>query len=212
MSWLWIEPFGGMAGDMFLAGLLDLRDERFDLAALRELAGRIVGDEARLETAEVVRGSIRATLCEVHTPESAHAPHRGLAELTELVRAADLSEPVTRRSLAVLRRIAEAEAKVHGIPVELVHFHEVGAVDTLVDVCGAVWALERLGVERVAASAPLLGEGTVECAHGIMPVPAPGTAAVPMDARTAVRTMVTCAANPRSIPRVWAMKTAATAW
>lgn len=178
MSWLWIEPFGGIAGDMLLAGLLDLRDQRFDLAGLRELAERLVGDEARIDTSEVVRGSLRATLCEIHTPETAHAPHRGLAELTEKVRAADLSEAVTARSLAVLRRIADAEAKVHGIPVELVHFHEVGAVDTLVDVCGVVWALERLGAERVAASPPLLGEGTVECAHGTMPVPAPGTAEI----------------------------------
>ena len=75
-------------------------------------------------------------------------------------------------------RLAQAESRVHGIPVDEVHFHEVGAVDTLIDVGGAAFALERLGVERVLASVPYAGGGTVRCAHGELPVPTPGTAAL----------------------------------
>ena len=82
------------------------------------------------------------------------------------------------RAEDVLRRIAEAEAHVHGTTVEAVHFHEVGAVDTIVDVCGAAFALECLEVDRVLSTPPYAGGGTVHCAHGEMPVPAPGTAAI----------------------------------
>ena len=83
---------------------------------------------------------------------------------------------MAERAKAVLWRIARAEARVHGATPEEIHFHEVGAVDTLIDVCGAVLALERLAVERIVSAPPLVGEGTVDCAHGRMPVPAPAVA------------------------------------
>ncbi len=176
MAVLFVEPFGGLAGDMFLAALLDLDDPRFSLEALREIAARLVPGEARLEVRRAWRGNLSGTLLDVQTPESNSAPHRGLAELTRLIEAADLGREVGARAVRVLRRIAEAEAEVHGTTVEQIHFHEVGAVDTLVDVVGACYALERLGVDEVLSSVPLAGEGTVRCAHGEMPVPAPATA------------------------------------
>jgi uncharacterized protein (TIGR00299 family) protein len=95
-----------------------------------------------------------------------------------MVRAADLPERVVARALAVFRRIAVAEGHVHGCSPDEVHFHEVGAVDTILDVVGAALALERLGVERVHASVPLTGTGTVRCAHGEMPVPTPAVAEI----------------------------------
>ena len=170
---LFIEPFGGLAGDMFLAALLDLGDPRFDLGQLRELAERLVPGESELELSRARRGAFEGAHLSVRTPESLHPPHRHLSDLVSLVEAADLPRAVATRALAVLRRIAEAEARVHAIPVERVHFHEVGAVDTLIDVCGACLALERLGVERVLATPPLTGSGSVRCAHGEMPVPVP---------------------------------------
>lgn len=173
MATLLIEPFGGMAGDMFLAALIDLGDPRFTLDTLRELADALVPGEASLVCSRVRRGVFQGVALQVRTSESEHPPHRHLADLEALVERAGLPERARRRTLAILRRIAEAEARVHGIAVEEVHFHEVGAVDTLIDVGGAALALERLGVERVLSTPPLTGEGTVRCAHGVMPVPPP---------------------------------------
>ncbi len=176
MTLLLVEPFGGLAGDMFLAALLDLEDPRFGLDELRGLAQRLVPGECSLELRRARRGAFEAAHLEVATPETVQPPHRHLADLLALLEGADLPERPRQRAEAVLRRLAEAEARVHGIPVEEVHFHEVGAVDTLVDVCGVVLALELLGVERVLATPPLAGSGSVRCAHGEMPVPVPAVA------------------------------------
>src|SRR5262245_9014679 len=160
---------------MLLAGLLDL-DAGFDLRDLEELARALVPGECTLTVSEVERGGFRARALDVHTAESHHAPHRHLPELVELLGRATLSPAARACATRVLERLALAEAAVHGLPVEEVHFHEVGAVDTLIDVAGAALALERLGVRRVLATTPYVGGGTVRCAHGELPVPAPGTA------------------------------------
>jgi uncharacterized protein (TIGR00299 family) protein len=178
MRTLLIEPFGGMAGDMFLAALLDLGREAFVLADLEELARALVPEGCELELHETSRGSLRALTLEVRTPESVDPPARHLADLVALIERSPLGPRARARATRVLEHIAAAEARVHGTSPEAVHFHEVGAVDTLVDVCGAALALERLEVERVVATRPYVGGGTVECAHGTMPVPAPGTAAL----------------------------------
>ncbi|MGB0332597.1 MAG: nickel pincer cofactor biosynthesis protein LarC [Planctomycetota bacterium] len=173
---LLVEPFGGMAGDMFLAGLLNLGDPRFQLADLVAFAEAVVPGEASFSTETVWRGSLSGLHLDVRTPETGQTPHRGLADLTAILEGADLSSRTRDFAVRVLTRIAEAEGRVHGCGPEEVHFHEVGAVDTLVDVGGAALALDRLGVERAFITPPILGEGTVTCAHGEMPVPAPATA------------------------------------
>ncbi len=178
MVTLLIEPFGGLAGDMFLAALLDLGRDAFHEGELRALAEALVPDEFELTVGETERASIRAKRVDVRTPESADPPHRHLSDLVERLAAAHLSPRVQQRAVGALTRLAEAEARAHGIPIEAVHFHEVGAVDTLIDVAGAMRALECLGVDRVVATVPYVGGGTVRCAHGEMPVPTPGTAAV----------------------------------
>ncbi|MCZ6598552.1 MAG: nickel pincer cofactor biosynthesis protein LarC [Planctomycetota bacterium] len=178
MTTLFIEPVGGMAGDMFLAALLDLEDERFGLDDLKELSAQLVPGECSLDVKEVRRGSLRARLFTVRTSETANPPHRHLSDLLGLLDRAPLGDGARERAAGCLRRIAAAEARVHGRGVEEVHFHEVGAVDTLIDVCGAALALERLGVERVHSAPPITGSGTVLCAHGEMPVPTPGTAEI----------------------------------
>ncbi len=173
---LFLEPFSGLAGDMLLAALLDLSDPRFTLSDLRALADALVPGEARLTTETAWRQNLSGTLLTLVTPESSHPPHRTLKDIAALIERAPLSAAVRARSLAVFRRIAVAEGRVHGCSPDEIHFHEVGAVDTIVDVCGACFALERLGVERVVSTPPVTGTGTVRCAHGLMPVPAPAVA------------------------------------
>ncbi|MCC6406144.1 MAG: nickel pincer cofactor biosynthesis protein LarC [Planctomycetes bacterium] len=178
MSALWIEPFGGIAGDMLLGAFLDLEDVRFTIDDVRRLARELVGGEGSVEVEKVWRGSLSGRCVTVRTHETEHPPHRGLADCLALIERSSLARGSKARAAAVFRRIAEAEARVHGAKVEEIHFHEVGAVDALIDVCANVLALERLGIESVFASPPLLGSGTVRCLHGEMPVPAPGTAEI----------------------------------
>lgn len=173
MNALYLEPFGGLAGDMLLAALLDLEDSRFAFAELEALAAALVPGEARLARTRVQRGGLAATHLEVRTQETDQTPHRHLSDLLPMIDASPLSDRAKERARSTFRRLAEAEARVHGTTPEAVHFHEVGAVDTLIDVCGACHAIELLEVERVFSSRPLVGSGTVRCAHGVMPVPVP---------------------------------------
>jgi uncharacterized protein (TIGR00299 family) protein len=127
----------------------------------------------RLEAQPVERGGLRGTHLVVQTDRAAH--FHDLAALLAPIERSELPETVKARATRILRRLAEAESRVHRVPVEAVHFHEVGALDTLVDVVGAVAGLEALGVETVGVSAFPLGGGTVQTAHGRLPVPAPAT-------------------------------------
>jgi len=176
MSTLYIEPFSGMAGDMFLAALLDLGDPRFTLADLRDLAETLVPGECSLELESAWRGNLSGKLLTVRTHESERTPHRTYADFERMLSAARLTSSSRARALAVFMRIAVAEAHVHGTTPDKIHFHEIGAVDTLIDVCGAALALERLAIDEVLSDVPLTGTGTVRCAHGEMPVPTPAVA------------------------------------
>lgn len=176
MSRLYVEPFGGLAGDMFLAALLDLGDPRWTLADLEALAEALLPGAVQFRLEKVWRQNLSGAHLDVRTPESNSQPHRGYRELERIIAAAGLSTSVQQRALAVLWAIAQAEGRVHGCAPEEVHFHEIGAVDTLIDVCGVALALERLGVHAVHCAPPLVGSGTVRCAHGEMPVPAPAVA------------------------------------
>jgi uncharacterized protein (TIGR00299 family) protein len=176
VSTLYLEPNSGLSGDMLLAALLDLADPRFSLGDLESLAAGLLPGECTLSLETAWRGNLSGKLLTVRTPESARPPHRGYADLARIVDGSALSIGAKERSKSILRRIAVAEANVHGTTPEKIHFHEIGAVDTLVDVCGAAHALERLGVARVLSTPPATGVGTVRCAHGDMPVPVPAVA------------------------------------
>jgi len=155
------------------------------LAALADAGGALDGlAEAlrgalpfgvELELERVVRRGISGTCVRVRVSED-HPPHRGLPDLLAILDAAGLPEPVAEASARTFRALAEAEAAVHGVPVEEVHFHEIGAGDTLVDVIGAHWLLDSLGIERVTSGPVAVGSGTIEISHGTMPLPAPATA------------------------------------
>ena len=175
---LYIEPFSGLAGDMFLAALLALEDPRFTRRDLEDFAQALLPGVVRFTTEVVWRGSLSGLMLTISTPESELQPHRGLSDCLELIARSPLTLAAKGRASNVFRRIAEAEAHVHGTTIEAIHFHEVGAIDALIDICGAALAIDRLGVRHVLSTPPVTGTGTVRCAHGEMPVPAPGTAAI----------------------------------
>lgn len=171
MKTLFYDCFAGIAGDMHLGALLDLGVEEEHLRAELARLG-LRGWDLRVERTQ--RQGIAATRVEVLTTQ-ASPPHRSLPDILAILDGSGLGPGVRQRSAACFRRLAEAESRVHGIPLEAVHFHEVGALDALVDIVGAAILLERLSPGRILCSAVELGSGWVHCAHGTLPVPAPAT-------------------------------------
>lgn len=163
----YLDCSGGLAGDMLLAALLDAGAPE---EALREVPRRLGLGEVELRLERVQRHGVGA----LHLDVSGDHGDRTWRALRDRLGAAAVDE----RALAVLARLAEVEADIHGVPVEEVHFHELGAVDTVVDVVGAVTLLAELGVERLACSPLPMGRGVVRTAHGVLPLPAPATAAL----------------------------------
>ena len=163
----------GAAGDMILGALVDA-GAPFDM--LRAELRKLPLDGWELRRREVTKGAFRATKIDVDVDAAAHPHHRSLGDIQAILDASPLPAAVREGAGRVFRRLAEAEARVHGTTVEAVHFHEVGAVDAIVDVTGGVLALTLLGADTVYVSALPLGGGFVQGAHGRMPVPAPGTA------------------------------------
>jgi hypothetical protein len=142
-----------------------------DFAALERELEKLGLPQLSARTERAVRSGIAATRFIVEAPEE-HA-HRRLKDIENILDASALAPSVVEKAKKTFRVIAEAEAKAHGTTVDKIHFHEVGALDTIADVVGAAWCVEALGVERVEASSINVGSGFVDCAHGRMPVPAP---------------------------------------
>jgi hypothetical protein len=166
---LLLEPIGGIAGDMFLAAALDAG---VDAGAL-EGALRTLGLPGwRLEISRRTSGGIAGTHLDVAI-EGGGTAERSLSGILARIEASGLSPRVRAAAREVFERIGRAEARVHGVPLESVHFHEIGAVDSIVDVCGAAVALELLGWPRVVCAPPELGSGRIRTAHGELPVPPP---------------------------------------
>ncbi|HEX7623077.1 MAG TPA: nickel pincer cofactor biosynthesis protein LarC [Anaeromyxobacteraceae bacterium] len=166
---LLLEPVGGVAGDMFLAAALDLGVPRAELeAALATLD--LPGFALVVTRAEA--GGIAGTHVEV-VVEGPQPHHRRLGEILALVKASGLSPRAREAALALFERLGRAEAKVHGVALDEVHFHEVGAVDSIVDLCGAAVVLDLMNWPEVVALPPQLGQGFVKTAHGLLPVPPP---------------------------------------
>jgi uncharacterized protein (TIGR00299 family) protein len=164
----YLDMFSGVSGDMLLGACLDAGVPLSELEAALAPLGL---EGVRLAAERVERHGIAGTLCVVTVPDA--AGDRRLDDILALIEGAGLDDRVAGGSANVFRRLAEAEAKVHATTPARVHFHEVGALDAIVDVVGAVWALARLGIERLHASRFTLGGGWVETAHGRLPVPPP---------------------------------------
>ncbi len=172
---LYIDAASGASGDMLLGALVDLG---LALEALSAELRKLPLDGYRLEARRVLRSGLSAVKVDVLVDASpAHGhPHRGLREIQDLLERSTLEPAVKARAAALFARLAEAEARVHGTTPEQVHFHEVGALDSIVDVVGGVIGLRWLGAARTVCSPLNLGSGTVTMSHGTFPVPPPATA------------------------------------
>ncbi len=203
MNSLYLDIFSGISGDMFIGAMIDLgvapEELEHELARLglheyhlhtsREMRGAIAGVKFDVHTADH-HGHVHdhGDHHHHHHPDEAHshshdehehphshAPHRSYADIKKLILSSSLSPWVKEQALAVFDRVAQAEAKIHGQSVDQVHFHEVGAIDSIVDIIGACIALEKLGKPRVFAGSVIEGTGVIRCAHGVFPLPAPAT-------------------------------------
>ena len=206
----YLECFSGISGDMLLGAMVDaglpfpcLEETAADLNVGARLEMRKVSrgglaatkvdvltpDTPHAQEAHsVVSGASGVSHVhhehehEHHHPAHSHAPHRSLSAIVEIIRSATLTESVKQRSIRAFQLLGEAEAAIHSVPVEEVHFHEVGAVDTIVDIVCAAAGAEALGVDKWLCSPLNVGSGTVVCQHGTLPVPAPATLALLGDA------------------------------
>lgn len=175
MSILYYDCFAGISGDMNLGALIDLGvDANYLESELKKL--NIEG--FHLKISKDLRRGISGTKAEVVVENPDNEKHRHLRHVEEIINQSSLSETVRQNSLKIFKLIAYAEARVHQIPVERVHFHEVGALDSIADIVGAAICLDYLKVDKVLSSPIQLGGGMVRCAHGMMPVPAPATALI----------------------------------
>jgi hypothetical protein len=177
MKTLYFDCFAGASGDMILGALVGVGVEPRALLENLTLLG-VEGYEVGFETVD--RSGISATRAMVRTRHE-HA-HRHLGDILKIIYDSRLSDQVKDRAARIFSRLAEAEARVHNVPVEQIHFHEVGALDAIIDVVGAAIGFDLLGVERFASSALHVGSGMVEMAHGRFPVPPPAVAELLKDA------------------------------
>src|SRR5687768_8301658 len=161
----------GISGDMLLGALIDVG---WPEQSLRDLISKLKLGDVQLKVDRVTKRGITAT--QVNILSSPHQPHRGLQDLSAIVIKAELPDAIEQRAIDALHLLAEAESQVHGVPVDRIHFHEVGAVDTIVDIVGALVGFEELGVTEVHCSALPWSRGTVKTEHGILPVPPPAVA------------------------------------
>ena len=167
----YFDCFSGISGDMALGALVDAGASLSEIE--RELR-KLKLDGWNISVEKVRRGAIFATHVKVEASEGHH--HRGLSAILKMIDEAGLAPRAAQRAKAIFTRLGEAEARVHQAPIEKVHFHEVGAVDSIVDIVGAAIGFELLGLDEFACSAMDVGGGQVKTAHGLLPVPAPATA------------------------------------
>jgi uncharacterized protein (TIGR00299 family) protein len=166
----YLDAFSGLSGDMTVGALIDAGA---DAPALFEMLGAL-GTGAQFSVEKTKRRGIEASKFRVTAGEG--KAHRHLSHIVKIIDAAAIPPRAVERAKQIFERLGAAEARVHGVPIEKVHFHEVGAVDSICDIVGACVALELLAVEALYCSAVNVGSGTVNTEHGVMPVPAPATA------------------------------------
>lgn len=169
------DSVGGASGDMILGALVDLGVDTNDLQAPLE---SLVGRSFTLDAQPYAEHGLGGIQLKVKLDEPEHHHHRTHADIRDLITASDLPARVIQRSLAVFLRLAEVEAGIHGESVDSVTFHEVGALDSIIDIAGVCLALERLDVDAISFGPLPLGQGTTQSAHGVIPVPVPATLAL----------------------------------
>jgi pyridinium-3,5-bisthiocarboxylic acid mononucleotide nickel chelatase len=167
----YFDCFSGISGDMVLGALVDAG---VDLGQIEQELRKLKLDGWSVSAQKVQKRAIFATYLKVEANEHHH--HRGLSVILRMIDEAGLAPRAAERAKKIFRRLGEAEAHVHQVPIEKVHFHEVGAVDSIIDIVGAAIGFELLGIDEFACSALDVGAGQVKTAHGLLPVPAPATA------------------------------------
>jgi pyridinium-3,5-bisthiocarboxylic acid mononucleotide nickel chelatase len=187
---LYLDCFAGASGDMLAGAMLDCG---LDFELLRSELLKLGVEGYQLSLNRVDRSGISAAKFDVQLTDDhhlhghhhkhkhahdhhSHSHHRALSEIKQIISSSKLGEQVKGRAQTIFRRIGEAESKIHNIPIESVHFHEVGAIDSIVDIVGACVAFDALKIERIISSPLHVGSGTFQCAHGTYPVPGPATA------------------------------------
>jgi hypothetical protein len=166
----YLDAFSGISGDMLVGALADAGA---DQAAIAQAVHSLQCDAA-VSFEKALRGGVTATKYKVATTET--GTHRHLSHIVKMIETAKLSDGAKHNAIAVFRRLGDAESQVHGVPLEKVHFHEVGAADSIADIVGACVAFDSLDVTSIVCSPLNVGSGTVETEHGVLPVPAPATA------------------------------------
>jgi uncharacterized protein (TIGR00299 family) protein len=165
-----LDPASGIAGDMFIGALVD---NGLDKAWLERLPSTLGLDGVGVRIADVQRSAVRCVKVDFDIPPQPHG--RAVSEIHRLIDAVKIPDKVARSAHAAFEAIAAIESAIHGVAPDDLHLHEVGAVDAILDVVGAIWGVELLGIERVYNTKVALGDGTVKTAHGVLPVPAPAT-------------------------------------
>ena len=170
MKFAYFDCFSGVAGDMIIGSLID---SGLDFEKLKTEITKLGLSSYEISIDKVKKSHIAATKFNVTVTEK--QPHRHLKHIEEIINNSKLDYDIKEKAIAVFTRLAEAEAAVHGESIEKVHFHEVGAVDAIIDICGAVIGFNILGIEKIYFSPISVGKGEVKTDHGLMPVPAPAT-------------------------------------
>ena len=173
MQIAYFDCFAGASGDMILGSLMDAG---LEMAQLKSELAKLHLTHFDLQVKKVVKKGVGGSQAMVLVDEGHHHHHRHLADIKSIIAQSDLGDSIQQKSIAIFTRLAEAEAKVHQTTIEQIHFHEVGAMDAIIDVVGAVAGIAALGIQKIFCSPLHLGSGTVACAHGTLPVPAPATA------------------------------------
>jgi len=173
MKSLYLDCFSGISGDMTLAALVDAGADRH---YIEEELQKIKIEPFTLAWKQVLKQGISSLKVDVLLDkEKLPHQHRHYSDIVKLIQQAEFNENVTSISLTIFEKIAVSEAKIHNLPLEKVHFHEVGAIDSIVDIVGVALAIDSLKIEKIFSSPVPLGSGTIHCDHGVYPVPAPAT-------------------------------------
>lgn len=175
MKTAYIDCFSGISGDMFLGALIDAG---LPFEELRRALNTLPIDHYSIESKKETRNGITGTRFVVNQEHEAHHCHRGLKEIREIIEKGTLSHEVKEKSLRIFKKIAVEEGKIHGRPEGEIHFHEIGAIDSIIDIVGTCFGIEFLGIDTIYSSRLPMGSGFIESGHGMIPLPAPATIAL----------------------------------
>ena len=173
MKIIYFDCFSGISGDMITGALLDLG---LDFDFLKKELEKLKLKNVKIEAKKVVKQGITSTKFDVIAKHEHH--ERNLSDINKIIDDSSLDKEIKEKSKEIFLKIAKAEAKIHNVPLKTIHFHEIGAIDTIIDVAAAVIGLKKLGIEKVYCSKLNVGTGFVEFSHGKWPIPAPATAEI----------------------------------